>query len=116
VKDRYGHVRAQQIGRTLATIKLLSMPDGGVSMEILPPGNEDTNFRPRHLMERVSRYIEMKPGQSGNAIRRAVSGKTDAKSLALALLVQSGYVRTEPGPHKGQLHFSEKPFREDAAA
>jgi hypothetical protein len=61
-------------------------------------------------MERISQYAEDHPGLSGTALRKAVSGNSDAKKLALELLINEGWMTfTQKGQSK--LHYSAKPFR-----
>jgi hypothetical protein len=112
VKDRHGHVRALQVGRTVAEIKLVSLADGGIRVEIHPPDAESGDFRPTNLMEKVSRVVELNPGFSVNEIKSAVPGNGQAKALAIALLVTEEYLRTEPGARSSVRHFSVRPYRE----
>ncbi len=81
----------------------LDVPEG--------PGNKPATFRPTHLMERVSRYLEDHPGASGNDLDKARLGKADYVRKATALLVSEGWLRAERvGP--AIRHHVDRPFRE----
>jgi AAA domain len=70
-------------------------------------------FRPTVLMERISRFVETNPGGlTTRDILAGVKGNTDAKALALRLLVNEGYIRTEPGPRGAIFHHHIKAFQQ----
>jgi hypothetical protein len=71
-------------------------------------------FRPTCLMEKVSRWLEMNPGASKNALDKARLGKAEFVRRATAILVVDGLVRTE---RRGQsvLHYVEQSYREGDA-
>jgi len=71
-------------------------------------------FRPTVLMERVSRALEEHPGLSKRAVRESVKGNSDAKDLALELLIADGYV-TAQRDGQATRHTVVRKFREDAA-
>jgi hypothetical protein len=108
-KDRPGHVRRLAEGEHVATARLFSEPDDAVRVVIEPPA-ERGEFRPTTLMERLSEAIELEPGIGKKALRGAVTGKNDAKELALRLLVADQFVRVE---RDGQAHrhFNERLYR-----
>lgn len=113
-KDRCGHVRQYEgAGRVVALMELKSWPDGGVtaSIEAPPPDDGATSFRPTYLMEKLSTAITDNPGLSTRALRSAVKGASDAKDLALELLVNEGYVAVELGPNRARKHVSSRAFR-----
>lgn len=64
-------------------------------VEEVEPAPDADGFRPTTLMERISEAVEQEPGMGKNDLRRAVTGKNDAKDLALRLLVAEGYLRVE---------------------
>lgn len=91
----------------------LTMRIGGGTFEapvVDSPSGGGGPFRPTFLMEKVSRTLEAQPGLGLNAIRMAVKGSHEHKTLALQVLIAEGYVRVEK---KGQAHrhFSVRPFR-----
>jgi hypothetical protein len=91
-KDRPGHVRRLAEEKTVATMRLLSEEEGQrVRVEIEPPA-ERGEFRPTVLMERLSEQIETDPGIGKRELRSAVKGKSEAKDLALRLLIAEDYV------------------------
>lgn len=85
---------------------------GAVTWTIQAPRDDDT-FRPTHLMEKVSKFVEGYPeGVTKRALESSVKGNTDAKRLALELLVTEGFVHREIGANRSQLHTALKPYRE----
>lgn len=110
-KDRPAHVRAFAAGDDVATMRLVSGEDGAITVTLEPPEAESSEFRPTVLMERLSEAIEKSPGLTTNDLLGAVKGKTDAKRIALRLLVDEGYVRVD---REGQArrHYVETPYRE----
>jgi hypothetical protein len=78
-----------------------------------PEVDDEHQFRPTGLMEKVSRYLEMMlEPQSQRAVEREKFGKAEYVREALRILVAEGYVeRTESG--RGFLHDSITPYREE---
>jgi hypothetical protein len=70
--------------------------------------------RPTVLMERVSKWLEMRDAPaSANAIEKAVPGKDRGIRWAIEELVKAGHVATVPGRQRGVVAYvSERPFRE----
>lgn len=68
-------------------------------------------FRPTNLMETTSKMIEHQPGITATDLRSYVKGKTEYAALALRLLIEEGYVRTEPDG-KTVRHHSVRRYRE----
>lgn len=112
-KDRPGHLRKQAAPdrKTLARVVFEASPDGSLEVSLEAPDERAATFRPTVLMERVSRALEEHPGATKNTIRALVSGKTKAKDLALALLIEEGYAAVDVDG-QAHLHSSVKPFRE----
>lgn len=118
-KDRAGHVRAISAGAKIAGQAVLVSAADGTSVDLyieapdLRPANERGPFKPTHLMEKVSRFLEAGPGPwSKQAIEDAVEGKAEYLRAALAVLVEEGYVSRETGPRGALLHTSARPYRE----
>lgn len=112
-KDRPGQLRGYTAGHTVAHLKLVSDPDGGVSATVEAPAEHGDDFRPVTLMERVSRYVELHPGVSKHTVETAVNGRNEWKRVALDLLAAEGYVDVVRGPRAAMLVSSLKPFRAD---
>lgn len=120
-KDRPGYVRAISFGHTVATLTIDSRATERHTADQLriylePPGDDvgpDGAFRPTHLMEKVSKFVEVNPGCSGRAITEVVKGKSAAVRDAIRALTTEGYIRTEPGEKRSVLHWSDRPYRED---
>ena len=75
--------------------------------------NDDGDgFRPTHLMEKVSRFVEADPGVTVNAIKQGVSGKREYIAAAIEVLIAEGFIeRHQRG--QAQQHRPIRPFRED---
>jgi hypothetical protein len=85
---------------------------GAVTWTIQAPRDDET-FRPTHLMEKVSKFVEAYPeGVTKRTIESGVGGATDYKRLALETLITEGFVHREIGANRSQLHTSLKPYRE----
>jgi hypothetical protein len=111
-KDRLGTYRR---GQTVAEVAVTPTWEGetvGIAL-VAPSETEGGKFRPTHLMERVSRHLEVVGGAlSRNAVRDQVPGNDKAVVAALAALVEEGFVVvTKQG--QAHLHHSVKPYRED---
>ncbi len=72
---------------------------------------ESGAFRPTVLMEKVSRYLELHPRASKNAVESDVTGRRDYLRQALDVLVAEGWVTSE---HAGRAvqHSVVTPFRD----
>jgi len=110
-KDRLGN---RPKGATAAEVEIRDTAGGGVEITLSVPESAtsvDGKFRPTHLMERISRWLELHPGATQNTIRKEVSGNAKAKVSALDCLVDEGWVRVD---REGQahVHFVVREFRE----
>jgi len=113
-KDRPGGVRAFAANRKhVGELALTAYADGGVTAHITPATElPEGGFRPTLLMERISEVLaKSKAPLTKTAIRGAVKGKSDAKDLAVELLVGEGYVAIETGARGAQLHKSVRAYK-----
>jgi hypothetical protein len=122
-KDRPGSVREIAIGNTVAEFVLDSrqaQPYAAAQAWLEPatetPVGDDGQMRPTHLMDKISRYVEVTRGCTGKQIEDVIRGKATYVRLALHTLVKEGYITVEAGPRGAQLHTSQIPYREDADA
>lgn len=115
-KDRHGWIRSVAAGGTfVGEFHGISDPTTNhLTVEVRPSSAVDAEgqFRPTHLMEKISRALElaMSP-MSGAAVERAVRGNPRHIALALRALVDEECVRIEDGPGRSKLHSSVTPFR-----
>ena len=74
---------------------------------------EGEQFRPTHLMEKVSRYVEtqVEPVSMGD-IKNVVTGKTEYVVEAVNLLVDEGYLEETSGARKARMFELILAFRE----
>ena len=111
-KDRLGHVGP--VGSNAGEVVIT--PDGDrLHIDVEPPQDKDQPFRPTHLMEKVSRYVEeLTEPVSKRQITTTVSGNTDALRAAVDLLAAEGYLTDsgQSGRGGGVLYVSGRPFRE----
>ena len=110
-KDRCGGVGA--MGHEPCGIHFLPGGDGRTVVEFREPaGGGAGGFRPTGLMEKISRFLENSAGgASKNGVENGVPGKGEFKRMALALLVEGGFVRVEK-QGRADIHHSVKPYRE----
>jgi AAA domain len=110
-KDRCGNfVRGQK-----AAEFLLDATNTPYKVDLLAPDtatNPTGDFRPTHLMEKVSRWLEINPGASTRAIDQAKLGKAEYVRRATEILITEARIRTEK---QGQAirHHITSPYRED---
>jgi hypothetical protein len=110
-KDRHGNVRPHQdAAHIIALVRITPQDDGErVTVTLEPPDGTGAagEFRPTHLMERVSRYLEEeREAASSRAVREACKGKRVATvDKAIRALVAEGFVKhpkdAAPGTSKG---------------
>lgn len=110
-KDRHGNYRRGQVVAEVAVTP--GVEANTIALEVVAPlAGDGANFRPTHLMERVSRHLEDTAAPlTRNAVRDDVTGNNDAVIKALAVLVDEGYVeRVKVGQAHHHRHL--KPYRE----
>jgi hypothetical protein len=90
--------------------------EGAVSVRIEPVADvSGERFRPTHLMERVSRFLESATvPASQTTIEHSVEGKVGVIRQAVDVLVSEGFVERSAGPRSALLHSIVRPFREVA--
>jgi NrS-1 polymerase HBD domain len=112
-KDRPGYLERPSPGLFVLSSDVDS---GRVSWRIEPDHSvgEDGEFRPTHLMEKVSRYLELRAPEpcSRRQIEEDVTGKRDALRAAIDQLVAEGFAVEFPGERGARLVKSEKAYRE----
>jgi hypothetical protein len=116
-KDRHG---SYPQGSVCAEIHIDGTEDGRkITITIEPPAARDEAtgevVRPTFLMERISRWLELNPGEhSGRTVDAEVKGKAAAKRQALRCLVDEGYVTASDGVRGSTMYRSATTFREEA--
>jgi hypothetical protein len=112
-KDRPGHLRRPRA----ADLELDSDPDtGAIRWEFTTPtvDVEPATFRPTVLMEKVSIYVErcVDP-PSRNQVEKGITGKnTNAKRLAMDVLIREGHLAADDGPRSAKLLRVVRPYRQ----
>lgn len=111
-KDRGGYLKRGK----LCEFELRSDPDTNFiewTFKASLETDEKHPFRPTHLMEKVSRYVEaqMDPVPR-SAVERDVEGKRDYIRQALDLLVSEGYLEESEGARGARLTESITGYRE----
>ncbi len=110
-KDRPGHLERPSPG----TLVLVSHGDA-CSWRIDPDQSRDVDgeFRPTALMEKVSRYLELRAeAVSRNQIESDVLGKRGYIRIAIDRLIMEGYAKELPGSNRARLVELERAFREE---
>lgn len=116
-KDRGGYLKRGH----LADLHLDSDPDTHqIEWRVTDPEQtttEDGSFRPTHLMEKASRYLETRtPDETvtrNDLYTAALGGKGSARTAAVDALVREGFVTETPGPNRSKLLTATRPYRED---
>lgn len=119
-KDRPGGVRGacgppRKSDRTQEAARFIldstsGSPRAELAVPVYTPDGERsdgaTEFRPTHLMEKVSQFCQTQPSWlSKNTIESSVSGNNDAKRTAIDLLHREGYLKAEPNGRGGALRY-----------
>lgn len=115
-KDRPGSIREFALGNAVAHLVIDSRGDTMAAYLEEPtsmPKSADGAMRPTHLMEMVSRFIEITPGASRKQIEDGVQGKRDYIRMAIDALVREGFLTTTAGPRGTHNHSIIATFRED---
>lgn len=113
-KDRGGfHKRGK-----LATFELQSHPDTHHfewAFVAAPITDEEHPFRPTHLMEKVSRFLERQiEAVSRNVVEEEKLGGRDYVRIALDLLTEENYLEESEGPRRARLVTVNRVYREHA--
>lgn len=115
-KDRTGELRKTSGGGYAGTFTLDSTSAQVTTWSI---GREDSpitpdgKFRPTHLMERISRFVEDNDQCTFTEIKAAVKGTDDNLRAAIHTLVEEGYLSRLDGPRRAKYHHSIAIYRED---
>jgi hypothetical protein len=117
MKDRPGNVRSVcGQAKNAGVVDLVSTEDG-VTMKVhapdLRPSGERPAFRPTAIMEKVSKFLEIVPGEASKiAIEKEVDGRRENVRQALDVLVDERYVERTIGARGAVLHRSVTPYRQ----
>lgn len=114
-KDRPGRLREHSHGNYAGTFVLDSTNPHAIvaSVTVETAVNDQGVFRPTHLMQAVSEYVEAHPWCTGNAIRAAVKGTEKHVTQAIDVLLDEEFLTTKEGPRKSTLHHTLALFTED---
>jgi hypothetical protein len=113
-KDRPGHLERPSPG-----VFVLDNSSTGMTWRIEPDESRgaEGEFRPTHLMEKVSRQLEVhSEPQSRNQIESAKLGKTAYVRVAIDRLVEEGYATEFSGSRGARLVRLDRAFRDDNEA
>lgn len=113
-KDRPGQIRRVATGRKTAAEVVTQSTESVLTVSIVTPGarpQQESDWRPAELMERISRWLEINPNASRTLIESSVRGKSTWLREALKYLVSDGYATIQEGPHKALQYRAVKPFR-----
>ena len=112
-KDRPGYVGKP--GDTAAVFTLDATDETKVVAALEPPEpvtvGEDGDFRPTHIMQKVSAFLAISPGAGMKEIKLANLGKWPFVQKAIKALITEEYVHTELDGRKHG-HHNLRPFTE----
>jgi hypothetical protein len=109
-KDRPGYLPRPTLGRLVLTSDSTT-----ISYQLEPDKSHDEEgqFRPTVLMEKLSTYLQHHPGAATkNEVEHSVTGKAAAIRIALDTLVRDGYLKEDHGPNRARLYTHIRPYRE----
>lgn len=115
-KDTVGELRKVTPGGYAGTFVLDSTKDKITTWTISrddSPITDDGRFRPTHLMDAVSRYVEQNDQCSFRDIKDSVRGTDKHLRAAIQCLVAEGFLTTVAGPRNSHLHHATAMYRED---
>ncbi len=110
-KDRFGHLKRPKA----AELELCSDPRAhAITWTFSAAGSADAgSWRPTHLMEKVSRWLELQPDEvSRSDVEKSVTGTGEFVRRALDELIAAGHVAERGGPRGARLNRSLSAFRE----
>lgn len=92
-KDRPGHVRGVATEGVMGTLAFTAWPDGRVSLELEPVGEEATESPlDRKLVGAIIEYLGVYDGATTRAISQGVEGRHEAIRETLRRMVEMGLV------------------------
>lgn len=114
-KDRHGVIRGRNHATKIAAEFHLDATDpDDLTAELRRPEDntdEQGEFRPTVLMQRVSMALEQAPdGLTTNKLKKAVVGKDQFVKVAIDKLIGEGFITTGTGPRNATVHRSVRPF------
>ena len=109
-KDRHGTYAR---GETVAEVKVRPHPDGTLTLYIdrpapAPRDAETGEFRPTHVMEKMSKYIASHPGPNVRKLRDAIGGRSDVVDKARELLLGEDYIENRGSKTRPSFHSLKK--------
>jgi len=112
-KDRPGQIRRVAAERKTAAEISTHSSESVLTVAITTPGGrpEASEWRPRELMERISRWLELNPGASRMLIESSVRGKATWLREALKHLVADGHATIDEAANRSLQYRIVKPFR-----
>nr|WP_309504458.1 DnaB-like helicase N-terminal domain-containing protein [Nocardioides sp. CGMCC 1.13656] len=114
-KDTAGELRKSSGGGYAGTFTLDSTQPHVTTWHVgreETPTNDDGTFRPTHVMERISRYVEENDQCTFTDIKDAITAKDKILRHAITTLVAEGFISRIQGPRRAQLHHSIALYRE----
>ncbi len=115
-KDRGGYLKR---GHLLDLVLVSDVETHQISSEFVPVTIEAGSvsdvsyFRPTHLMEKCSAWLELQPEPvSRNAVFEGIGGRKAYVLKAISALVVEGFIVESDGPNRTRFVTSERPYRE----
>lgn len=103
-KDRHGNFVTGEAVLQLIVRPEPSRGEGGVNASLTPISDEE-EFAPTRHMEAITDWLSQQGApQTTAAIKKAVKGKAETLTIALAVLVESGYLTASSGARNATLY------------
>ena len=109
-KDRHGNFVTGEVAMRLIVNPEPLRGESGVHVVLAPVGDED--WAPtRHMLD-ISKFLEQAGvSQNTGEIKKGVKGKAETLTIALRVLVESGYIFTSQGARNSTVYAHVKPYR-----
>ncbi|MGO8876380.1 MAG: AAA family ATPase [Acidimicrobiales bacterium] len=101
-KDRPGYVRGRATDDKVGEFRLISYPDGGVTLSIDPI--DPARLTDRRMADRILAHLIVYDGSSKNSIEQAVQGRAATVRESLSWMTEQGWIRVERKGN-GHLHW-----------
>jgi hypothetical protein len=106
-KDRPGHVRGHAKGDNIGVLELVSYPDGGLSVRVVPAGESSTT-PDMELLTRIGQLLHLYDGSAKSRIETEVEGKAETIRFAVKWMVENQWVEVVKAGNSHRHHLTAK--------
>jgi hypothetical protein len=110
-KDRPGHVRGHSKGDNVGVLELVSYPDGGLFVQVVPAGESSTT-PDMELLTRIGQLLRLYDGSPKSRIEAEVEGKAETIRFAIKWMVEHQWVEVVKAGNSHRHHLTAKGVQE----